>query len=108
MISDIDHLDGAIALFAKGEGRKRYVRQYRAKKGSVRRFVLAMLRDATGPISTRDVTERWCEERGLKTDDATWAILRNRMGSTLIALRAQGLVASAGKLVDGYQGWRAT
>jgi hypothetical protein len=106
VISDLDHLDGAIALFAKSEGRARYVRQHRAKKGSVRRFILAMLRDATAPISTRDITERWCEARGLKTDDATWAILRNRMGATLIALRASGLAASAGKLADGYQGWR--
>lgn len=107
IVSDIDHLDGAIALFAKSEGHTRYVRQYRAKKGSVRRFILAMLRDATAPVSTRDITERWCAERGLQTDDATWAILRNRMGATLIALRAQGLAASVGKLADGYQGWRA-
>lgn len=106
IVSDIDHLDGAIALFAKSAGQARYVRQYRAKKGSVRRFVLAMLRDATAPISTRDITERWCETRGLKTDDATWAILRNRMGATLIALRGQGLAFSVGKLADGYQGWR--
>jgi hypothetical protein len=105
VVSDIDHLDGAIALFAKSEGHRRYVRQYRAKKGSVRRFILAMLRDATAPVSTREITDRWCKERGLATDDATWAILRNRMGATLIALRAQGLARSVGKLPDGYQGW---
>ena len=106
IVSDIDHLDGAIALFAKSAGQARYVRQYRAKKGSVRRFVLAMLRDATSPVSTRDITEAWCEARGLKPDDATWAILRNRMGATLIALRSLSLAASVGKLADGYQGWR--
>lgn len=106
IVSDIDHLDGAIALFAKNAGQTRYVRQYRAKKGSVRRFVLAMLREATEPVSTREITDRWCKERGLRTDDATWAILRNRMGATLIALRAKNLAASVGKLADGYQGWR--
>lgn len=87
--SDIDHLGGAIALFANSAGQQRYVRQYRAKKGLVRRFVLAMLRDATEPVSTREITDRWCKERGLKIDAATWAILRNCMGATLIALRAQ-------------------
>jgi hypothetical protein len=106
VVSDIDHLDGSIALFAKSEDRVRYVRQYRARKGSVRRFILTVLREATAPISTREITERWCQERGLQTDDATWAILRNRMGATLIALRGQGLAASTGKMADGYQGWR--
>ncbi len=80
IVSDIDYLDGAIALFAKTAGQACYVRQYRVKKGSVRRFILAMLRDGTAPVSTRDITEHWCEERGLKSEDTTWAILRNRMG----------------------------
>jgi hypothetical protein len=105
--ADIDHLDAAIRLFGSVQARGRYMRQYRAKKGSVRRFVLAMLRDATEPVSTREITDRWCKERGLTTDDATWAILRNRMGATLTALQAQGLAAGAGKLADGYKGWRA-
>jgi len=103
--SDIDHLDGAITLFAKDDKRTRYVRQYRAKKGSVRRFILNMLREATAPVSTREITERWCEARALKPDDATWAILRNRMGATLIALRGQGLALSVGTQADGYKGW---
>lgn len=106
VVADIDHLDGALALFAKAEGRARYVRQYRAKKGSVRRFVLTALREAKGPMSSREITEAWCAARGLRTDDATWAILRNRIGAVLTALKGHGLAQGAGTMADGYKGWR--
>jgi hypothetical protein len=105
VVADIDHLDGAIRLFGQTQGRERYVRQYRAKKGSVRRFVLGALRDAPGPITSRELTDRWCAARGLKTDDATWAILRNRIGACLTALKSQGLALGAGSMPDGYKGW---
>ena len=103
--ADIDHLDGAIRLFGETQTRGRYMRQYRAKKGSVRRFVLAALRDAPEPITSKDLTERWCAERGLQTDDATWAILRNRIGACLTTLKNQGLALGVGVLADGYKGW---
>ncbi|HLY79394.1 MAG TPA: hypothetical protein VKQ70_08480 [Caulobacteraceae bacterium] len=103
--ADIDHLEGAILLFNGAKHHLRYVRQYRAKKGSVRRFVLAALRDAEEPLTSRDLTERWCAERGLKTDDATWAILRNRIGACLTGLKNQGLAHGAGTRPDGYKGW---
>jgi hypothetical protein len=102
---DIDHLDAAINLFATKGEHVRYVRQYRAKKGSVRRFVLAALRDATGPITSKDITEAWCAERGLSTDDATWVIIRNRIGACLTNLKLQGLAVGAGVMPDGYKGW---
>jgi hypothetical protein len=79
VVSDIDHLDGALRLFGVQQTRERYVRQYRAKKGSVRRFVLTALRDASGPVTSKMPTEAWCEARGLTPDDATWRIIRNRL-----------------------------
>ena len=105
VVADIDHLDGAIRLFGETQARGRYMRQYRAKRGSVRRHVLTMLREATGPITSREITERWCEQRGLQTDDATWAILRNRIGACLTHLRNEGLALGAGTMTDGYKGW---
>jgi hypothetical protein len=105
VVADLDHLDAAIRLFGQTQARGRYMRQYRAKKGSVRRFILTALREATGPITSRDLTERWCAERGLKTDDATWAILRNRLGASLTSLKNQGLALGAGTMPDGYKGW---
>ena len=105
VVADIDHLDAAIRLFGETQARGRYLRQFRARKGSVRRFVLAALRDASGPLTSRDLTDRWCELRGLKTDDATWAILRNRIGACLTALKNEGLALGAGTMADGYKGW---
>lgn len=105
LVADIDHLDAAIRLFGETQARGRYMRQYRAKKGSVRRFVLAALRDAPGPITAKDLTERWCAERGLQTDDATWAILRNRIGACLTAMKNQGLAVGTVNQGDGYKGW---
>jgi hypothetical protein len=51
------------------------------------------------------LTDAWCEARGLKTDDATWTILRNRLGAVLTTMKGQGLIVGAG-MVDGYKGWR--
>jgi hypothetical protein len=104
---DIDHLDAAIKLFdpeATPEAVRRYTTRHRAKKDSVRRFVLAALRDAEEPITSRDLTERWCEDRGLKTDDATFVIIRCRIGACLTALQAQRLARGAG-MVGTYKGW---
>lgn len=81
------------------------MRRYRAKKGSVRRFVLATLREASGPVTTKMLTDAWCEARGLRTDDTTWTILRNRLGACLTNMKGQGLVVGAG-MVEGYKGWR--
>ncbi|MBV9996810.1 MAG: hypothetical protein JO127_16535 [Caulobacteraceae bacterium] len=104
VVADIDHLDAAIRLFGETQTRRRYLRQYRAKKGSVRRFVLTALREAAAPITSKDLTERWCAERGLRPDDATWAILRNRIGACLTALKNQGLARGAGE-TGGYKAW---
>lgn len=63
---DIDHLDAAIALFdpeATPRAVKRYAVKHRAKKGTVRRFVLTALREATGPITSAD-TQRLGSPRG--------------------------------------------
>jgi hypothetical protein len=103
--SDIDHLDAAILMFTGARQHERYIRRYRAKKGSVRRFVLSAFREATGPITTKMLTDAWCEARGLRTDDTTWTIIRNRLGATLTTMKGQGLVEGAGML-DGYKGWR--
>jgi len=67
--------------------------------------VLAALKDARGPITTKVLTERWCTERGLTTDDPTWAILRNRIGACVTGLKGQGWIVGAG-MVEGYKGWR--
>jgi hypothetical protein len=104
---DIDHIDGAIKLFdpeGTPEALRRYATRHRARKGSVRRFVLNALHRAEDPITSRDLTEWWCEDRGLKTDDATFVIIRCRIGACLTALQTQGLARGAG-MVGNYKGW---
>lgn len=104
---DIDHLEAAIRLFVEPAAiPDRYKVQHRPRKGTVRRFVLAMLRDASAPLTSRDITEAWMTERGMVADEATFTLIRKRMGSALISLRADGLAADAPGQGE-YKGWRA-
>jgi hypothetical protein len=92
---DIDHLEGAIKLFdpkTTPMALKAYVVRHRARKGTVKRFVLAMFKDATAPLSSGTITDAWCAARGLRTDDDTHILIMKRIGACLVALRNQGLV----------------
>jgi len=104
---DIDHLDACIALFDPAntpEAIKRYTTKHRARHGHVKRFVLEFLRDATGPVTSRDITEAWMKDRGLKADDATFVIIRKRIGACLTGLQADEKVI--GTVTGGdYKAW---
>jgi len=104
---DIDHLDAAIALFDPEQTPRaiiRYVTKHRAKKGSVTPFVFKFLREATGPVTSKDITTAWLVARNLRTDDATYVIIRKRIGACLTKLKEQGLITWAG--TDGeYKTW---
>ncbi len=105
---DLDHLDASIALFDVSltpKAVQRYVTKHRAKKGSVTPFVIQFLREAPGPVTSRDITEAWNAARGLRTDDATFVIIRKRIGACLAKLRNQGHVSSV--VMDGvYKAWK--
>ena len=111
---DIDHLDAAIRLFdptADTYAIKEYVTKHRAQKGSVKRFVLNAFREADGPLTSRQITEMWAEDRGLSADDATLAILRKRIGSCIKGCLNQGLIEDCGWTKDHgengpYKLWR--
>lgn len=108
--SDIDHLDAAIRIFDPATtpaAIKRYATQHRAKKGALKRFVLNALREADGPLTTQQITVAWCADRGLRTDDATYVILRKRVGSCLIAAVAAGL-AWRGGMQGAFQTYSLT
>lgn len=104
---DLDHLDAAIALFDPANtplAVARYAVKHRAKKGALKRFVLGFLRDASEPVTSKDITTAWIAARGLRADDATYVILRKRIGACLIALRAAGHVANVPQAGE-YKGW---
>lgn len=105
---DIDHLDACIALFDPAnapEVVKRYRTKHRAMHGHVKRFVLAFLRDAKGPVTSRDIAEAWITERGLRADNATFAIIRKRIGTCLTKLQIDGVIKGARSESD-YKGWQ--
>jgi hypothetical protein len=105
---DIDHLEAALRIFDPDdtpETRARYAALHRAARGQGRKFVLDRLREASGPLTIRDLADMWCEERGLSARPSTIAVMRRRMGSRLKKLHGEGLTQQVG-LVDGLIGWR--
>jgi hypothetical protein len=105
---DIDHLEAAIRIFDPDntpEARKRYAALHRAPKNQSTRFVLGKLREATAPMTSRELASLWCQERGLIAKESTVSMLRKRMGATLKALHNKGLVRQDGH-VEGLIGWR--
>lgn len=107
---DIDHLEAAIRIFDPEdtpEARRRYAALHRAPKGQSTRFVLAKLREASGPLTSRALADMWCEDRGLTAKDSTVSMLRKRLGATLKALHNKGLVQQVGH-VGGLVGWALT
>lgn len=100
---DIDHLDATIRLFdgtAVGPQLGEYVTKHKARKGSVKRFVLAMLRNAERPLTSREITVAWCQDRGLVADDATYVVLRKRIGACIKGCALQGLIEPCGWTED--------
>jgi hypothetical protein len=107
---DIDHLEAAIRIFDPEDtpaARRRYAALHRAPKGQSTRFVLAKLREASGPLTSRQLADMWCQDRGLVAKDSTVTILRKRIGATLKALHNRGMVRQEGH-VGGLIGWRLT
>lgn len=105
---DIDHLEAAIRLFDPDqtpEAIAAYAVQHRAHHGHMRRFVLDVLRQAPAPMTSKAITTAWVGDRGLRTDEATYVILRKRVGACLIALRNQGLVETVGQEGE-FKTWR--
>lgn len=98
VVCDLDHLDAAVLLFgadatpAAPGAVLPYRTAYRTPKGKLQRFVLAFLREAGGPATSKDITEAWMAARGLRTDDGTFVVLRKRVGACLVGLRAARLV----------------
>ena len=108
IVVDIDHLEAAIRIFDPEntpEARKRYAAMHRAPKGQSMRFVLASLRTADRPLTSRELALAWCRDRSLDAKDSTVVTITKRIGATLRALMDKGVVAQDGHL-GGLVGWR--
>ena len=100
---DIDHLDACIRLFDPNADKPSitaYVTKHRAVKGSVKRFVLNTFREALEPMTSRQLTELWVQQRGLVADEATLNIIRKRVGACIKTCMNQGLIECVGQTTD--------
>lgn len=107
VICDLDHIDAAIRLFDPNADTDRIVRyptKHRAKKGSVVRLVVRMLKEADRPLTSLDIVQQQIKERRLKADDATVVMLRKRVGACLTKLKNDGYVRVVPQ-PGLYQGW---
>lgn len=107
VICDLDHVDATIRLFdpnADTSRVKRYPTKHRAQKGEMARFVLLALKNASGPLTSLEITQAQITARELKADDQTVVLLRKRVGACLTAQQAKGLVRSVA-LEGPYKGW---
>jgi len=107
VVSDLDHIDGAIRLFdpeADGVRLTRYPTKHRAKKGEVVRLAVRMLKDANRPLTALDIVHQQIRERRLKADDSTVVLLRKRVGACLTKLKNDGYVRGV-ELPGLYKGW---
>ncbi len=107
LVCDIDHLEAAIRIFDPEdtpEARMRYAALHRAPKGQSTRFILSSLREASGPLTSRQLADLWCVDRGLVAKPSTVSMLRKRMGATLKVLHNKGVVQQSG-YIDGWIGW---
>ena len=109
VLCDIDHIDATIRLFDPDADlervrRNRYATKHRAPKGTMKRFVLNQLREASEPLTSRQITEAWIKDRGLAPDESTFVILRKRVGACLKTCENDGLAEGAGQTTD-HDGW---
>jgi hypothetical protein len=66
-----------------------------------------MLRDADGPVTSRDIAGKLMRERGLNPDDrALSVIMVKRVCACLRVQRKKGLIRTVATL-GGLQGWEA-
>jgi hypothetical protein len=106
---DIDHLEAAIRLFNPDTSLaafKAYIVQHRAKKGTLKRFLMGTLRDAPTPLTSAQLTDLWLEHRGLQVTGETHTVMKRRIGASLISLRAAGTLRNEGKGGRGRMGLR--
>jgi hypothetical protein len=100
LIIDLDHVDAAIRLFdpnydVVGIKPKSYPAGHVTYRGELVKIVLDLLREAPGPMTTREVGVHIMVERGLNTaDDMIVKTYTRRAGALLRHYRERGSVRS--------------
>lgn len=100
LIIDLDHVDAAIRLFdpnydVEGIRPKTYPAGHVTYRGELVRVILSLLREASGPLTTKEVALHIMVERGQNTaDDAMVKVMTRRAGALLRHYRERGSVRS--------------
>lgn len=112
MIAELDHIDAAIRIFNPavdiGAIRSKPVPpRHAAFKGEVTRVVFKALREASAPLTSRDIALRLMTERGLNPDDRELSVIMvKRVCACLRVQKRKGLIRNAENL-GNLQGWEA-
>jgi len=110
LIAELDHIDGAIRVFDPtidiGLIRSKPVPpRHAAFKGEVSRVVFESLRNASGPLTSREIAQILMRERGLNPDDRELSVIMvKRVCACLRVQKLKGLVHPA-PIVGNLQGW---
>lgn len=100
LVLDLDALDATLRLFRPdveiGAVRIRPLpRRHTAVRHESSRLIYAVLREAAGPLTTRELTRAVMEARGMNTADHAMAeTMREPMASTLRKLKNRGKVVA--------------
>ena len=100
IVVDLGHLDAVIRQFEPecdidGIPPRRPRRADAAPPGEMSRYLLGVLRDAKGPLSTVEIAQRFMADRGIDAADTRAVRLATkRVGMTLSHQRTKGTVRS--------------
>jgi hypothetical protein len=100
LIIDLDHVDAAIRIFdpsydVGGIRQKIPSAAHRAIRGDMTRATLDALRDAPGPMTTKELARHVMAERGLNTaDTAMLQLFTRRTGALLRWQKKRGILRS--------------
>jgi hypothetical protein len=100
LIIDLDHVDAAIRIFdpsydVEGIRQKIPIKAHRAIRSDMTRATLDALRDAPGPMTTKELARHVMAERGLNTADAALLqLFTRRTGALLRWQKKRGILRS--------------
>lgn len=113
LIADLDSLDAAVRVFAPDLAtetlkERRAPPQHQALRGAVKATILAVMREAEGPVTTLQIAVRLAADRRLSaTDDRVRKLFIQRVGAALFHMARRGEV-ERGEKRGRFVSWRPT
>lgn len=102
--SSIKHIDACIVLFDPNakplvSNSEDFIPRHTAPKGHLKRFILSSLREASDPLSVRQIADAWVIDQMMDGDVDTLRLLRKRIGISINTIKHDGLIVETG--MDG-------